>query len=211
VWHISFDDGEGPPGPPPWSPPDNELPVAVPIGRPVIRTGDLAVALTHALVYSTGWSLSGVGRLRPTAGRSFFDGGYRGRDGVALGVEYSDGRVGASVVARPPQRPSPGEVNVFDAGGGGSPHEREYSWWLTPLPTPGRLTVVVGGGDLGPQEAVVELDATGIAAAAADVVELWPWEPEPAPEPEAPLDDLMPADGWFRRFLDGREGRQPRS
>lgn len=204
MWHMTFNDGDEPDGPPPHSPPDNELPVTVPITGAAVRAGDLAIALTHALVFSTGWELHAVGRLRPSAGHTFFESPGR-REGLLLGVRYVDGREGASILPPWSAEPTtPGDVTVQEYGGGGSAHEREYSWWLTPLPPRGPVTLVLGGPDLDPGEHSFDIEGAALADASDRVVTLWPWEPPRHEEPEPPSGDQFREGSWFRRFLQDR-------
>jgi hypothetical protein len=74
----------------------------------------------------------------------------------------------------------------------------DQSWWLSPVPPDGPLQIVVRCDPLGLPETVTSLDGTAVRAAAADVVELWPWEPPPAfwtPPPPPPPE--LPPDSWF--------------
>ncbi len=60
------------------------------------------------------------------------------------------------------------------------------------------MTVVVRCPELGTEETSTVLDAAAVRAAAADVVELWPWTPPSDPAAEPPPPDLPPG-SWFAR------------
>jgi hypothetical protein len=183
------------------SPPENELPVALPLNTLLARTDDVAVALVGMAVYTTGVSLDLVVRLRPdaaqAAGRDMNEivWGHGRRSGRFLfGVELADGRRASSL-----HRPEGGEGLVFVSGSGsGGQASVEQSWWLNPLPPAGPLRFVVRCPELGIGETSVVVDGAAIRSAADDVVVLWPWTPPPEfgpMEPPAPPD--VPADSWF--------------
>lgn len=199
MWFIGGDDEAT--GPHPFAPPDNEVPVVVPLDLIVHRTSDAALVLTHAEVFSRGWRLHLAGRLRPTAGVSFYGPGHGivGREEGLLGVEYADGRRGASLHG--PGRRGDGLV-VVQSGGGGGPHEQDTNWWVNPLPPAGSVVLTVVHRAVRDGELRVEVDASPILEAATGVIELWPWEPEPRVEEPVMADLNLPPDGWFRRFLD---------
>lgn len=50
--------------------------------------------------------------------------------------------------------------------------------------------------ELGVEEVATELDGTAVRAAAAGVVELWPWTPPSPGIPDLPPPDLPPG-SWF--------------
>jgi hypothetical protein len=181
--------------------PENEIPVALPQNRLLAHTDDVAVALVGLQVYTTGLSFELVARVRPTAqethGRDlnelFWRHGPGAGRGFLLGVEFADGR-------RAGNAGGPGEGLVFHQGGGsGGESSVEQDWWLSPVPPPGPLRIVLRCADLGIEETVVELDGAAIARAVDDVVVLWPWTAPRShdPEPLPPAD--LPADSWFAR------------
>ena len=198
------------------SPPENEVPVAVPIGAVLARSESSAVTLTGVQVYSTGVALHVGVRCRPEA-LAGVDGGlhdllWAGRRGrttaFMVGLEFADGRRASNLPRRlaPGERARPGLVGedagpdavLFDQGGGSSSQlSADQSWWLSPVPPDGPLRLVVRCDLLELPETVTELDGTAIRAAAADVVTLWPWvSPREAEPPQPPALDV-PADSWF--------------
>lgn len=198
MWHIGLSDGDD--GPDEeflrrMGPPDNEVPVALPANALLARTGDVAVALVGLQVHSTGVAMTLAVRVRERpasrAGLSELVFGPE-RGGLLVGIGLADGRRVASggVPRNDPDL-------VWQPGGGsGGDRAADQEWWLSPLPPDGPLTMVVRCDELGIEETATELDGTAIRAAAADVVELWPWTP-PAPwDPEPPPPDLPPG-SWF--------------
>lgn len=183
------------------NPPENEIPVALPINVLLARTDDVAVALVGLQVYTTGVSFTLVVRARPssevarTRGLNELIWQHGPRAGsFLLGIELADGRRASGM--RMGERDT--DILFHSGSGSGGQASVGQSWWLSPLPPEGLLTFVVRCADLGIGETVTELDASAIRRAADDVVTLWPWEPPPeerlAEPPGAP--DLPP-DSWF--------------
>ena len=183
------------------SAPENELPVALPMNRLLARTDDLGIGLVGLQVYSTGLTFELAVRIRPSAagddrGRSlqelFWDHSPHRATRFLLGLEFGDGRRVTNL------RADADGIVFHQGGGGGGDTAIDQSWWLSPLPPPGPLRIVVRCDPLGVPETVTELDGSAVRAAAADVVELWPWEPPSAfrtPPPPAPPD--VPPGSWF--------------
>ena len=180
--------------------PENEVPVAVPLNLLVARTDSIAIALLGLQVYSTGLSFEVVVRLRPSAEQElgarlnelFWERG-RGAPGFLFGLEFADGRRVSNTAAIE----HPGDVVFRAGGGGGGSTSIDQSWWLSPLPPPGRLLVLVRCDELGVAETVTEVDATVIDDAARGVVELWPWESPREMTPPEPVPPDVPPDSWF--------------
>ena len=186
-----------------FSPPENELPVALPVNLVLAHTEDVAVALTRLQVHSAGLSFDLLVRLRPSAGiarEDRLDGLlWHGRGSGAsflLGVGFADGRRATNV----PRGGAGDDVVLVSGGGSGGMSSVEQSWWLHPLPPEGPLTVAVRCDELGIEESLTELDGTAVRRAAERVVTLWPWEPPPEEtvhrEPPPPP---VPADSCFAR------------
>jgi hypothetical protein len=179
VEHIGSPDGEdGPDGEflRRTGPPENELPVALPVTALLARTPDAAVAVVGLQVYSTGVSMTLLVRARrPLSPRRGLHELVHGSDGGGLrvGVGLADGR---RVASGGVPRNDP-DLVWQPTGGRGRDRSVEQGWWLSPLPPDGPLTVVVRCPGLGIGETATELDGAAIRAAAADVVELWPWTP----------------------------------
>jgi hypothetical protein len=115
---------------------------------------------------------------------------------LLLGLELADGRRVSNLDGFHGV-PAPDEVFFHPAGGGGGQLSVEQSWWLSPVPPAGPLSVVVRCDALGIPETRTVLDAAPLAAAAAGVVELWPWEPPPEMRPREERDRRIPPGSWF--------------
>jgi hypothetical protein len=192
MWSQTFGAGDDGTHPPVWQPPDNELPVGVPVAALLARTDDVAVALVGAQVYSSGVSLDVVVSARSVTEdlHEHVFGGRRGR-GLLLGVEFADGRRGTL-------HGDAGDVLLTSRGGGGGGRSVQQGFWLHPVPPAGPLSVVVLAPGLGLAETRTELDGTLLAAAVDDVVELWPWVPEEAEPGQVEPDLDLPEGSWFR-------------
>src|SRR4051812_837817 len=98
------------------SAPENEVPVALPIGAVLARTDRVAVTLTDVQVFTTGLSFGLGVRCLPevldligdrTIGSVLF-GRVGPRDQLLVGVEFADGRRAGNVPGRNPFAPSVG-------------------------------------------------------------------------------------------------------
>ena len=186
-------------------PPENEIPAAVPLNTVLARTRDVALALLDVQVYSTGLSLTLALRARtppPGTERGLGEilfGPERRRAPLLLGLEFADGRrVTSAGPGFPPPEAEDGVVFHPGSGSGGE-LAADQSWWLSPLPPPGPLRVVVRCDALGIAETSTVVDGGALAAAAGGVVELWPWEPAPEPAPPEERRPDVPGDSWFAR------------
>jgi hypothetical protein len=180
------------------SPPENEIPVAVPLNRMLARAEDAAVALVGTQVYTTGVAFTLVLRVRrgtvPTEElHQLLWGRGSGAPALLVGLELADGRRVDNI---PGHRPM--EDLVFTQGGGsGDELSVDQTWWLNPLPPEGMLRFVVRCTPLGLEETVTEIDTSAIRSAAERVEVLWPWTPPDYGErPQPPPPDLPP-DSWF--------------
>lgn len=179
-------------------PPDNEVPVVVPLGLLLARTDDLAVAAPSARVYSTGLLLDLLActRLPGLELHGALHG--HGGPGLLLGLEFSDGRTAANVGPDPfPPQASGGDPLLMDQGGGGGELNADASFWLTPLPPPGSLTFVVALERAGVPETRTVMDAGPLVTAAQSVTSLWPWDQPTFDAPTESADLQLPAGGWF--------------
>ncbi len=181
--------------------PENELPVALPQNVLLARTDDAVVALLGMQAYSTGLAFDLNVRVRPGSlpGTELHDVLWRPSPGappLLLGLELADGTRVDNV-----GEPRWDSDVVFTQGSGsGSEYSVDHSWWLSPLPPAGPLTVVVRCPDLGLPESATVLDGAAIRAAADRVVALWPWEPPRRRGPDRlPPPPEIPDDSWFAR------------
>jgi hypothetical protein len=188
------------------SAPENEIPVAVPLNVVVARTDEVAVALLGLQVFTTGLSFDLA--LRKRSGRNgrelnevLFDHGPHRPGGLMLGIELADGRRQSNVpgpgAGHDPWPRSDTDIVFHSGGGGGGDRAVDQSWWLSPLPPEGPLTLVVRCDALGIGETTTVIDATPISRAAAGVVTLWPWTPPDQGEYEPPPPPDLPPGSWF--------------
>jgi hypothetical protein len=184
------------------APPENEIPVALPVSAVLARTDDVAIALLGMQVYSTGVSfdLAVLVRTWPDDDRGglselVFEHGRRGSQ-LLVGVELADGRRASNVGGRH-VRPDGDGIAFHQAGGGGGQLSVDQSWWLSPVPPDGPVRFVCSCAPLGIEETTVDLDGTEMQRAAARVITLWPWErPDTGERPPPPPPDL-PSGSWF--------------
>jgi hypothetical protein len=192
-------------------PPDNEVPGAISFHAVIGRTNELALALVNAEAYSTGLALSIAVRLRHNDASD--DGladalfGHRrhgaSTDHLLVGVSYPDGRTATNVSA--PRYPdllrelgNSERPILVERGGGGGGREFGIGFWITPLPPPGDLTLVIAWPSRGIAETHTTIPAELIALGVARSVELWPWEPpDSRQEPVALEPPELPEGGWF--------------
>lgn len=193
-------------------PPENEVPIGVPISAVLGRTGDVAVALMGAQAYSSGVTLQVAVRLRrEPAGplRSSMHDLIDGRGGaddvdqrLLLGLEYSDGRIATNLGGLrrlsgldEDRADDVREPVLIPNGGGGGDRHWDQTYWLSPSPPSGPLTVVCTWTAFAVAETLTVLDGAAFAEASSRSEVLWPWEPEE--QQEQPTRPARPATGWF--------------
>lgn len=81
-----------------------------------------------------------------------------------------------------------------------SDHLWDGTYFLSPLPTLGDLTVVCSW-PFAIDETRTVVDARAIAEAGAAAIELWPYE-APSSEPFEPPAPVVPSGGWFARAVE---------
>ena len=184
-----------------YNPPDNEAPAAIGAGGVIGRSAEVAVMLTGLLRYSNGLQIELAirRRLDPPPGDRL----HESMDaGLLVGVELADGRAvvaGHDVWSNPV--PAADEPALAHRGGGGGGREWSMSLWLTPVPPPGELVIVVAGPELGIEESRLTVDGGALSAAADAVEVLWPHEPPQAHPGLVPVPRDVSPGGWFDRAL----------
>lgn len=194
------------------SSPENEFPGSVGLSVLLGRTDDAAVGLTHLEAFSAGFRFTLAVRVRQPRPQ-FARGGLhmlisphvaqgvdvRLEDRLLLGIEYSDGRRASTLTdmrMRGPGAMSDTEQLVLvRQGGGGGAHSVDQSYWVTPLPPEGPVTVVLAWPGFGMPESRTTVDSAAILAAASRSQRLWP--PQSATEPPEPPPAPRPSSGWF--------------
>ena len=188
------------------SPPDNEIPVSVPVNTVLGRTPDACIALVGVAAYTTGVTFRLAVRMRTRApsveGISRVMTGYHlpGDDPEArllLGVEFADGRRASNLSGGPlpADVPDAAAPVLSPSGGGGGDRAQDLDYWLSPLPPEGELLLVCACAPLKIPESRVIIDGGVIARAGASAIVLWP--PAPIDEEPPPVPPRRPAAGWF--------------
>ena len=195
--------------------PVNEIPGTVPIDVVLARTDNVAVALGAMRAYSTGLEFElRVRRTRkagfggsepPSAGLHQqimgFARGKGGRDAMLLGFGFPDGRTATNIggFAAPPGQESADNPVLHPGGGGGDNQSYDGTFWLSPLPVGGDLTIVCAWPLHGLDETQVVVAQRLIEDAVDRVVELWPMPADDEEPPVPPPLPNLPAGSWFAR------------
>lgn len=186
--------------------PQNELGVVVPINLTLARTPDLIIALTHADVFTAGLTLHLSCRSGSTAvdenGRPKLIATSRPTGTLLFGVEFSDGRSATNMTGALPEVGDPEQPLLQRATAHGSSSVDDRAYYLTPLPPPGPMTVLVAAPLLDIPDHRHQIDTTAFRDAHSRTAVLWPEPlyPQPSP-PSYPIPD----DSWLHgRPRDGR-------
>lgn len=182
-----------------YQPPENAVAGVLPGVHVLARTDDVAVVLQTVRCYVDGLELEMRIALRTSrASRGMRDETWEAVQQTWVGVEVADGtRVVSAPLRHGGADPTdPSAHTLHSSGGGGGGRTFAMSYWLTPAPPEGDVLVVVALPGLGLPEASLLLPGEALAAARAEVVELWPWEPDAEPEQEPEVVEV-PAGGWF--------------
>ena len=183
---------------PPWlGPPDGELGVAVPQALVIARSTRGIVALSHAVVYSTGVSFQFMaqarGLSRSTASRLFHEQHVFDEelpDGLLrIGLELPGGARVSNLGGYRARRAFLGEEQpdgplLIPHGGGagmssGDRVSMQPAYWLWPLPQPGILTISCEWPTVEIRLTTVAIETGPIVAAAAGSTQLWPRPTKP--------------------------------
>jgi hypothetical protein len=198
LFSLDLDEQEPPEPPveherPEWlGPPNGELGVSVPIGLVLARSDRGAIAVSHAVAYSSGVSfdlVAHVGGLKVGQANSIFHEQHAGRLGVEelpdgffrFGVELPDGtRVSNLAQRRPwakPDQAPHGPVLFQSGGGGGQSSGTSVSWnlsfWLWPLPSEGLLRLYCEWPIANIGVSHVQIEMRLILEAASKAIQLW--------------------------------------
>jgi hypothetical protein len=182
---------EPPPAPPPaqaepsaspeWrSPPDNQLPVSLPLLLPLAQTDEFALWARGFSVYRNGLSFAlNLVRRHPLADpltNPFLAGVHPGADGFRFGIEDAAGGKATNLDQPWRQRDGadPRPPVLCPHGGGGNLRHLTTRYWLWPLPPPGKLTFACAWQAAGIDETQTAIETEPIRAVAEEVVELWP-------------------------------------
>jgi hypothetical protein len=194
------------------SPPENEFPAGVGVTVLLGRTDNVGVGITQVEAFSTGFRFTlavRVRQLRPQLARGglFMLIGSHMHPGIEvlledrllLGIEYPDGRRASTLNDMRSQGPGTvmdtEQLLLVQHGGGGGELTVDQTYWVTPLPPEGPVTVVLTWQSFGIAESRTNLDGTLIREAASQSQTLWP--PQSAEEPPDPPPTPRPSTGWF--------------
>jgi hypothetical protein len=155
------------------------LAAIVPVGRFLIRTRPLVVALSHVAVYPGGCMLEA--QLAGLAGEDGEDGPQL-HDDDAFGHIVFAVRFGEDVTAvldgwhHLARNSGPLQLSQhgFQTSASDNRADSSRSLWLHPLPPPRAGTLSIIAPDLGPQLTACPLDGRAIAAAAGHAQPYWP-------------------------------------
>jgi hypothetical protein len=194
------------------SPPENEFPAGVRLTVLLARTDEAAVGLTAVEAFSTGFRFTlavRVRHLRPQlahGGLLMLIGSHPHpgidiplEDRLLLGIEYPDGRRASTL--HDTRMQGPGAATGSDPllltpqGGGGDQHSIDQTYWVSPLPPDGPVSLILAWPGFGIPESRTTLDTAAILAAASRSQLLWP--SQPAVEPPEPPSQPRPSSGWF--------------
>ncbi|BDO42105.1 hypothetical protein [Cellulomonas sp. NTE-D12] len=189
--------------------PENEIGSAVPVSVVLVRTDDVAVAITSVTAFTTGVALTVAVRMRvPPAGLDRPGDLYRlvslyPQPDVPLdrrllfGVEYADGRAATNLsddFGSP--APSADEPMLAPTGGGGDEFSVDHAYFLSPVPPDGPLAFVCSWPVCGIPETRHVVEHLELTTASARSTILWPRQPAIDAPPPPPKREL-PTTGWF--------------
>jgi hypothetical protein len=196
-------------GPPIWTGPSElVLGAWVAAQQLLAKTDDVAVVLRGLSAYPNGFEVhvSFLGRppQNPQMHQQFFARFHAGR-GPRFGFEFSDGRraghstrLGGFNVAKD-ENGIPTEPVLMPRGGGGGGGEWKQSFWVWPLPPPGRLVLHFDWPDQSIEDITVELDGSELHHAGGNAIELW----STGREPVAGSLGASPGGSWQRSVVSG--------
>lgn len=198
MFHFGDDEGESPleePKPPRWfGPPESELGVVLPQSIVLAHSERGVVALSHAVVYSTGVAFDFVAQARglvlSEANRVFHEQHMFEEEDLPdallrIGFEFADGSRISNLggwrsrrTLMSPDAEPEGSVLIPHAGGGGSSSGGRVtmnpSYWLWPLPPLGPLRISCEWPLVDIVLTTVQIDGTPLVDVAQQARSLWP-------------------------------------
>lgn len=188
--------------------PKNEVGGVVFVEPAVFRSTECALQLELTRVFSTGvqFQFRVVVRQQPArqlgqapTAPSMLGMGHSGDDALWVGVKLADGRkVTNAGGRRPGVEFREDDVTLARIGGQGSGNSALLTYFLTPTPPPGPVTLILAWPAFDIEESTLVIAGDELAAAAARKMTLWPEQPEderfkPTRPPRPPLG------GWFEQ------------
>ncbi len=173
---------------PAWERPDGVNPGVAHIGLMLIRTDEVAVAVTSVAAYPNGFEFTVEAQLHHqdlTWGISPLDPASDPRSeqdpdqALRLGVLYADGRRARTSTYQPVPAESGWDENLIlqETSTGGTGRMWRGEFWVHPLPPDGPVTFVVSWLLRDVPETRTDLDGSVIHEAASRAVIVWPEEP----------------------------------
>jgi hypothetical protein len=197
-------------------PPRNVIPVSWPFAALVGRSDQAAVSVSGGQVYPNGigFRLIAVTRqARGIAPSSAMGLGSRfphddPSELLRFGVRYADGRTAVNDsphVSFMDDSVDEDQPRLLQPGGGGNETRFEQDMFLCPLPPDGPLELVCEWPTFNITESHTSVDVSGISAAAAETIELWPEEPDDERSEHRGPRYGEPGDGFFKPIIDDSE------
>lgn len=188
----------------PW----NEIPASLPGRLTLAHTDAIAVWMTDMCVYTTGIAFTIEARQRTPERILGMYGFSQPEPGhtppMLFGMEDSAGVVSSNLPRA--------ETGLHSTSGSYSGTHGNMRYFLQPLPPPGLLNIHFAWPYFDVAETQIEIDATVISDAIAEVVTLWPrgdddprFEPDRTTTPEIEI----PAGGWFESVAATRQRPRP--
>ena len=177
-------------GNPAWLRPDGIIPAVSPASLALIRTDQVAVAVSGLRAYPNGFEFTVHARVRhedlpwgmsPTDPIADSRTRQAPEKALRLGILYADSRR-ASNISRHSQtadEASGEHLTFLEVGRGGTGRQWNGDFWVHPLPPPGLVTFVASWLLYGVAETRAELDSSVFHEAAGRAVTLWPGETPP--------------------------------
>ncbi len=172
-----------------WMRPDAVIPGSTAVDLPLVRTDEVAVAVSSVRAYPNGFEFTVHVRLRQDQlvwGAAPLDwvADLRTRQSperaLRLGVLYADGRRAATPSHHPQvsgEADDSESLVLLQVGSGGSERQWDGDYWVHPLPPDGPVTLVASWLLYEVAETRAELDGAAIRGAAGRAVTLWPDTP----------------------------------
>lgn len=179
-------------GHPAWLRPDGVIPGVAQAALSLIRTDEVAVAISGVRAYPNGFEFTVHARVRhedlpwgvpPIDSTADPRTRQAPEKALRLGVLYADGRRARTPGGRPygpADKAGSEHLTFMEVSRSGTDRQWDGDFWVHPLPTDGPVTFVASWLLYGVAEVRAELDSTVIHEAARRAVIVWPGEPADA-------------------------------
>ena len=182
-------------GHPAWLRPNGVVPAVAPAALTLIRTDEVAVAISGLCAYPNGFEFTVHARVRhedlpwgmsPTDPVADLRTRQASEKALRLGVLYADGRRASTISRYSETGEEAGgqHLTFLEVGRGGTDRQWNGDFWVHPLPPHGPVTFVASWLLYAVAETRAEVDSLAILEAAGRAVTLWPGEPDGTPRGE---------------------------